>query len=99
VRPGVFERAGEGGGVEHVGAQLLHAVAHEVKVLVVAEVAVFHDPEHLVAVLHEQLGEVRAVLASDSGHERAAGGHCHRIFSGLRPPLKCCASRLRRSPS
>jgi hypothetical protein len=58
--------------VEQVCLDHLHAIADGTKVLVRLDRVASNDPRDLVPAFEEQLGEKRAVLASDPGDERAA---------------------------
>ena len=61
--------------VEQVGLQQLDAARQVRDALERLGARAAHDAVDLVALVEQQLGEVRAVLAGDSGDERAAGGH------------------------
>ena len=53
-----------------------------------------HHPDDLVALLEQQLGEVRAVLSGDTGDQRAASWHGHCFRPGHVPEANGLLHRL-----
>ena len=77
--------------VEQVGLPQLDAVAQVRDALEVLGAGAAHHADDLVALLEQQLGQIRAVLAGDAGDQRA---RCHAspLRSGVAAPSR------RRSP-
>ena len=71
MRAARLERPNKRELVEQVGLEQLDALADGLEVLVGGLAA--DDAEHLVALLEQELGEQRAVLAADPRDERASG--------------------------
>src|SRR5262249_7292132 len=92
VRPARAERADEGELVVGIRLDQLNAISHAAEVWI-ARAASAHDTKDLVSAVEQQLGEEGAVLAPDSGYERAPR---HSISTSSRCAIvRNCCSTLR----